>query len=120
MISSVKTNPANATNVRSMRFTTKGGSCYVIRVADDPSNEQECMVRIEPFEVSDWSDGFEVLTRREKEIVDLVAKGYTNTQISHDLFISISTVKTHIKSVFEKLGVDNRTMLVHRFFDVTA
>jgi DNA-binding NarL/FixJ family response regulator len=42
------------------------------------------------------------------EILGLVSKSYTNEAIGKTLFISEKTVKTHIKNIFEKLGVKNR------------
>jgi len=49
-----------------------------------------------------------MLTRREKEIMKLVAKGCTNKQIAAKLFISEQTVKKHLKNIFCKLKVRNR------------
>jgi DNA-binding NarL/FixJ family response regulator len=48
------------------------------------------------------------LTRRETDIVRLVAQGLTNAQIGAELFISAGTAKTHIANVQAKLGVANR------------
>jgi DNA-binding NarL/FixJ family response regulator len=48
------------------------------------------------------------LTAREEEIVRAVARGRTNAEIGTELFISLSTVKTHISNVQAKLGVRNR------------
>jgi two-component system, NarL family, response regulator DegU len=50
-----------------------------------------------------------VLTDREIEIMHLVAKGCTNKQIAQKLFISEETVKKHLKNIFCKLKVSNRT-----------
>jgi DNA-binding NarL/FixJ family response regulator len=49
-----------------------------------------------------------LLSPREMEILGLVSKSYTNEAIGKTLFISEKTVKTHIKNIFEKLGVKNR------------
>ena len=48
------------------------------------------------------------LTAREEEIVRAVSRGRTNAEIGTELFISLSTVKTHISNVQAKLGVRNR------------
>lgn len=52
------------------------------------------------------------LTKSEQEIVKLVAKGLTNKQIALQLSVSPETVKKHLKSVFIKTGVRNRSQLV--------
>ena len=51
---------------------------------------------------------YQNLTNRENEVKDLLIQGLTNGQIAKKLFISISTVKTHIKNIFEKLCVSKR------------
>ncbi len=48
------------------------------------------------------------LTDRELDVVRLVAKGRTNQEVAAELFVSLSTVKTHLGSIFAKLGVRNR------------
>ncbi len=54
----------------------------------------------------------EALTPRELQVLAGVARGLTNADIGRDLFISESTVKTHLLKVFAKLGVDDRTRAV--------
>jgi DNA-binding NarL/FixJ family response regulator len=49
------------------------------------------------------------LTSREGEVLDLLAAGYGNEAIAGALGVSVNTVKFHLKSVYEKLGVSNRT-----------
>jgi DNA-binding NarL/FixJ family response regulator len=50
----------------------------------------------------------EPLTEREEEILLTVARGRTNSEIAKELFISLSTVKSHIASLMAKLGARNR------------
>ena len=52
------------------------------------------------------------LTTREKEILSLVAKGSSNSQIAEKLFVREVTVKTHLNSIFRKLKVENRVQAV--------
>lgn len=52
------------------------------------------------------------LTPRELEILDLMAKGLNNREISKRLFITISTVKNHITSIFAKIGASRRSKAV--------
>lgn len=53
-----------------------------------------------------------VLTKREKEIVKLIAEGLTNVEISKRLYISIDTVDTHRKNLYTKLDVKNTALLI--------
>ncbi len=55
-----------------------------------------------------------LLSKRELEIYHLVLKGYTNEQISTQLWISIHTVKKHLRNMYDKLGVSNRTSLIYK------
>jgi DNA-binding NarL/FixJ family response regulator len=52
------------------------------------------------------------LTKREHEILGLVASGKTNREVAETLFISIKTVETHKTNILEKLGLRNTTELV--------
>lgn len=52
------------------------------------------------------------LTQREKEILTLVAKGNSNSQIAEKLFVREVTVKTHLNSIYRKLNVENRVQAV--------
>ena len=51
---------------------------------------------------------FPELTDREREVLDLVARGYDNTTISRRLVLSPKTVRNHVANVLTKLGVPNR------------
>lgn len=51
------------------------------------------------------------LTQRESELLSLMIEGRTNTDIAQELFISENTVKTHIKHVYQKLGIRSREEL---------
>jgi len=60
-------------------------------------------------ELSRRAPSTEELSGRELEVLRLMAKGSANKEISAELSISQSTVKTHISSIFQKLGVNDRT-----------
>jgi DNA-binding NarL/FixJ family response regulator len=53
----------------------------------------------------------EPLTAREEEVLTRVARGRTNTEIADELFISLSTAKTHLAALMSKLGARNRVEL---------
>lgn len=52
------------------------------------------------------------LSRREKEVLNCLAAGQSNQEISSSLFIAEGTVKAHVNSIFNKMGVDDRTQAV--------
>jgi len=52
------------------------------------------------------------LSKRELEVLQLMAEGLSNLQIADQLFISLNTVKTHSSKIFEKLEVQRRTQAV--------
>ena len=54
----------------------------------------------------------EPLTRREVEVLALVARGLSNREIGRELYIGEATVKTYLMRAFAKLGVSDRTAAV--------
>lgn len=54
------------------------------------------------------------LSKREQELLALLAQGESNETIANKLFISVATVKSHFTSIFEKLGVKSRTQAIIR------
>ncbi|MFD0338675.1 response regulator [Streptomyces sp. NPDC127117] len=61
--------------------------------------------------------GSEALSAREREVLELVAKGTSNREIAAGLFISEATVKTHLTHVFAKLGAKDRAAAVAIGYD---
>lgn len=53
-----------------------------------------------------------VITRREKQVLQLIAEGLTNTEIAEQLYISALTVNSHRKSLIEKFDATNTAMLI--------
>ena len=60
---------------------------------------------------------FPDLTAREREVLDLVARGLTNAEIARRLFVSDKTVRNHVSNVFAKLHVTGRSEAVARARD---
>ena len=56
----------------------------------------------------------QTLTAREREVAQLAASGLRNAEIGSKLFISESTVKKHMQTIFDKLEIDRRTRLIER------
>jgi DNA-binding NarL/FixJ family response regulator len=52
------------------------------------------------------------LSAREIQVLDLIGEGYSNPEIAKRLCISISTVKTHVRNIMNKFGVDRRIQAV--------
>jgi DNA-binding NarL/FixJ family response regulator len=76
------------------------------RLVEDPKPEQNGRVKGESLPG--------LISVREREVLGLVARGYTNQQIAHTLLISVSTVKKHVRSVTCKLEVSDRTQAAVR------
>lgn len=51
---------------------------------------------------------FSCLTRREKQVAELLQKGLSNREIGEELYISETTVKRHVSNILEKLGLESR------------
>ncbi|MBS1732077.1 MAG: response regulator transcription factor [Bacteroidetes bacterium] len=65
--------------------------------------------------LKDYNEGlskFPVLTRREKEVLALIAEGFTNPEIAQQLFVSQETIDSHRKNLLAKLKMKNTAMLI--------
>lgn len=58
----------------------------------------------------------QILTEREREILDYLAKGFLYKEIAAELFISKETVKKHIHNIYDKLHVQTRTEALNKIF----
>jgi DNA-binding NarL/FixJ family response regulator len=56
--------------------------------------------------------GLDVITEREREVLALIARGLSNTEIAQELYLGVGTVKTHIGRLLSKLGARDRAQLV--------
>lgn len=54
------------------------------------------------------------LTNREYEVLQLLTHGHSNVEIAEHLFLSLSTVKTHVSNLFVKMNVKNRTQALEK------
>ncbi len=57
----------------------------------------------------------DILAKRELDIAQLAAKGYSNLKIAQELYLSVNTVKMHLKNIFRKLEIEKRSELSHYF-----
>jgi DNA-binding NarL/FixJ family response regulator len=92
-------------------LSTAHGACWI-----DPKIARIVMSQLQPQErsiskaqTSDETSGFALLTEREVDVLKLVTQGLNNAEISDRLCISMNTVKTHLKNIFQKLEVEDRT-----------
>jgi DNA-binding NarL/FixJ family response regulator len=58
----------------------------------------------------------EALSKREQEILTLLSKGLRYKEIADKLFVSVETVRTHIRNIYEKLQVNSRTEALNKVF----
>ena len=91
---------------RAIRVTMEGGSLL------QPSVAAKLLSRVGQMLKHDG--GAEQLTEREKEVLELLARGHRNKEIADLLFISERTVKFHVGIIFQKLDVSNRAEAVSR------
>lgn len=68
----------------------------------------------EKFEINEIEPQKLNLSNREYEVLQLLAKGYSNNEISEQLFLSVSTIKTHVSNLFFKMDVKNRTQATEK------
>jgi LuxR family maltose regulon positive regulatory protein len=60
----------------------------------------------------------EPLSEREIEVIKLLEEGLTNQEIAAQLFISLNTVKAHLKHIYSKLGVNNRVQAISKIHEI--
>jgi len=66
----------------------------------------------QPFTVNEDNVRSLGVTKRELEILDLIAKGMSNREIANQLFVSENTIKTHSSRLFDKLSAKRRTQAI--------
>ena len=72
----------------------------------------EANLNIDDIDLSDFNCDPVVISKRECEIITMIAEGHTNVKIAEQLFISSHTVNTHRKNLMSKLGVKNTAGIV--------
>mmetsp|Transcript_14520 Transcript_14520/g.16887 ORF Transcript_14520/g.16887 Transcript_14520/m.16887 type:complete len:176 (-) Transcript_14520:180-707(-) len=73
---------------------------------------QEANLNIDDIELDSFTCEPVLISKRESEIITLIAEGNTNTQIADQLFLSSHTINTHRKNIMSKLGVKNTAGIV--------
>jgi two-component system nitrate/nitrite response regulator NarL len=90
-----------------LRGAVKGEAAISPSMAGKVLVEFQRMSKLIPFD-NGMNIEVEVLTHREREVLDLAAQGLTDKEIAEKLSISINTVKSHIRNVLSKLQVNTR------------
>ncbi len=81
---------------------------YEVYNGGSPISSQIARKVIEAFTKEKPNDYFQELSRREQEILEQLARGYRYKEIADNLFVSIETVRTHTRNIYEKLQVNCR------------
>jgi len=81
-----------------------------------PMSSQIARKVVAAFQSKSLSSPLDVLSRREKEILELIAKGMLYKEISQQLNIAQETVRKHVYHIYEKLHVSNRIEAVNKYF----
>lgn len=64
-----------------------------------------------PYPVGSVDAELDLISDREREVLQLIARGYTYREVGNELFISIKTVESHVSAVLRKLQLSNRSEL---------
>jgi DNA-binding CsgD family transcriptional regulator len=113
---------ADRTLVPRVRIRGRSGRWLTLHASltePTPGRQSETVVVISPSgpeEVARLNVDSYDLTGREAEIVRLAARGSSTKEISRKLFISQHTVNNHLRSIFEKTGVNSRRQMVQRLY----
>ena len=62
------------------------------------------------------SEATQLLTKREVELLDQLAQGYRYKEIADKLFISIDTIRSHIRNIYRKLEVQSRAEAINKIY----
>ncbi len=93
--------------IRALKEVNEGGSYFSkdINIGDKQEDFRSTII-IDDRQIN------EILSRRELEVLRLICREYSNSEIAEKLFLSVSTVETHRKNLIAKLGVNNTVGLV--------
>lgn len=83
-----------------------------LKLGGAPMSVNIARMVVESFQKKSHND----LTQRENEVLDLLSKGKSYASIADELCLSINTIKTHVKNIYEKLQVSSKEELINKKF----
>ena len=99
-----------------LRELYEGGAPMSSQIARKVVNAFQVKAAAEPVGTSNQGKSINVLSNRENEILELLAKGMLYKEIAGRLFISQETVRKHVYHIYEKLHVNNRVEAINKFY----
>jgi len=99
-----RTEPAKL--IEALRDLHNGGSPMSSQIA------RKVISSMQKFHAKEEEEN--ILSDREKEVLELIAKGFRNKEVADKLFITVSTVKSHVHNIYEKLHVTSRVEAVNK------
>lgn len=104
--------PAEEPSAKAAGELTEGSTVKAASEPSDKPEEQEKTESVPAEGVPETTGILSVLSRRELEVVDLIASGYSNKEIANALYVSPYTVNDHTKKIYRKLNVHSRLEVV--------
>lgn len=83
-----------------------------LKLGGAPMSVNIARMVVESFQKKSHND----LTQRENEVLDLLSKGKSYASIADELCLSVNTIKTHVKNIYEKLQVSSKEELINKKF----
>lgn len=102
--------------VKSVKPSVLLDAIYDACQGGSPMSSQIARMVVQSFHEQQQHKELEKLSNREQEILDLLSKGFRYKQIADKLFISTTTVRTHIYNIYQKLQVNTRTEALNKVY----
>ena len=88
-----------------------GSRAKAIDFARVVMEKQESIAPTRVLDFEEDEDPRELLSKRERQVYDLLKQGKTRKEISAELDIQLNTVRTHVRNIYQKLGIHDRSLL---------
>jgi two-component system, NarL family, response regulator LiaR len=92
-------------------FLSKGASSRDLGSAVETVARGETLAPVRP-RMATTPSGVAELSTRESEVLDLICRGMSNLEIADQLFVSVNSVKTYVRQIYQKIGVARRAQAV--------